>query len=264
MSPGSSTESYPAFAHIGLRENPGKNLNQVQQNLYNSYNHDSENCLIYEFRSKEKSNDDDDDDGEMSPRSNGESYPAIKLNSNANLLGTWSVIETRSDMIASRNCQGYISVAGVPEFCPAGVLLHANKSTDMSLSHLSTLKCCQPGPGSNPQPRAQKARAIPTALPGPNRITISVTVDTMFNYKYRGALIMRYILIYFYNRYNEIDFISQHIDTTKHKNALSKATGKKISLLPTVIATSSRKSQFAFDLCKAFLAAEIPLWKVQG
>ncbi|KAJ4444593.1 hypothetical protein ANN_06389 [Periplaneta americana] len=28
MSPGSNTESYPAFAHIGLRENPGKNLNQ--------------------------------------------------------------------------------------------------------------------------------------------------------------------------------------------------------------------------------------------
>ncbi|KAJ4439496.1 hypothetical protein ANN_07620 [Periplaneta americana] len=29
MSPGSSTESYPALAHIGLRENPGKNLNQI-------------------------------------------------------------------------------------------------------------------------------------------------------------------------------------------------------------------------------------------
>ncbi|KAJ4441171.1 hypothetical protein ANN_11022 [Periplaneta americana] len=28
MSPGSSTESYPAFAHIELRENHGKNLNQ--------------------------------------------------------------------------------------------------------------------------------------------------------------------------------------------------------------------------------------------
>ncbi|KAJ4433883.1 hypothetical protein ANN_16196 [Periplaneta americana] len=28
MSPGSNTESYPAFARIGLRENPGKNLNQ--------------------------------------------------------------------------------------------------------------------------------------------------------------------------------------------------------------------------------------------
>ncbi|KAJ4430769.1 hypothetical protein ANN_19360 [Periplaneta americana] len=28
MSPGSNNESYPAFAHIGLRENPGKNLNQ--------------------------------------------------------------------------------------------------------------------------------------------------------------------------------------------------------------------------------------------
>ncbi|KAJ4449838.1 hypothetical protein ANN_01244 [Periplaneta americana] len=29
MSPGSSTESYPEFDRIGLRENPGKNLNQV-------------------------------------------------------------------------------------------------------------------------------------------------------------------------------------------------------------------------------------------
>ncbi|KAJ4437904.1 hypothetical protein ANN_13843 [Periplaneta americana] len=29
MNPGSSTESYPAFARIGLRENPGKTLNQV-------------------------------------------------------------------------------------------------------------------------------------------------------------------------------------------------------------------------------------------
>ncbi|KAJ4449447.1 hypothetical protein ANN_00846 [Periplaneta americana] len=28
MSPGSSTDSYPAFAHIGLRKNPGKNINQ--------------------------------------------------------------------------------------------------------------------------------------------------------------------------------------------------------------------------------------------
>ncbi|KAJ4432929.1 hypothetical protein ANN_15186 [Periplaneta americana] len=28
MSLGSSTESYPAFARIGLRENPGKNVNQ--------------------------------------------------------------------------------------------------------------------------------------------------------------------------------------------------------------------------------------------
>ncbi|KAJ4433843.1 hypothetical protein ANN_16155 [Periplaneta americana] len=42
----------------------------------------------------------------------------------------------------------------VPEFCPAGVLLHASKSTDMSLSHLSTLKCHRPGPGTNPQPWA--------------------------------------------------------------------------------------------------------------
>ncbi|KAJ4442508.1 hypothetical protein ANN_04095 [Periplaneta americana] len=30
MNPRSSTESYPAFAHIGLRENPGKNLSQEE------------------------------------------------------------------------------------------------------------------------------------------------------------------------------------------------------------------------------------------
>ncbi|KAJ4435500.1 hypothetical protein ANN_18116 [Periplaneta americana] len=54
--------------------------------------------------------------------------------------------------------KGYISVAGVPEFCPEGVLLHASKSTDMNLSHLNTLKCHRPGPGSNPQPRAQKGQ----------------------------------------------------------------------------------------------------------
>ncbi|KAJ4437673.1 hypothetical protein ANN_17818 [Periplaneta americana] len=31
MSPGSNTESYPAFSHIGLRETPGKNLNQIME-----------------------------------------------------------------------------------------------------------------------------------------------------------------------------------------------------------------------------------------
>ncbi|KAJ4428502.1 hypothetical protein ANN_24544 [Periplaneta americana] len=30
MSPESNTESYPAFTHFGLRENPGKNLNQTR------------------------------------------------------------------------------------------------------------------------------------------------------------------------------------------------------------------------------------------
>ncbi|KAJ4445526.1 hypothetical protein ANN_12206 [Periplaneta americana] len=33
MSPGSSTESYPAFAHIGLRENPGKTSTREEQRL---------------------------------------------------------------------------------------------------------------------------------------------------------------------------------------------------------------------------------------
>ncbi|KAJ4427220.1 hypothetical protein ANN_24837 [Periplaneta americana] len=62
--------------------------------------------------------------------------------------------------------KGYISVADVPEICPAGVILHASKSTDMSLSHLSTLKCHRPGPGSNPQPWTWKGSAKLTRQPG--------------------------------------------------------------------------------------------------
>ncbi|KAJ4436941.1 hypothetical protein ANN_17073 [Periplaneta americana] len=57
--------------------------------------------------------------------------------------------------------------SSVSEFCPAGVLSHASKSTDMSLSHLNTLKCHRPGQESNPQPRAQKASAMTTKLPMP-------------------------------------------------------------------------------------------------
>ncbi|KAJ4443238.1 hypothetical protein ANN_04906 [Periplaneta americana] len=48
MSPGSSTESYPAFARIGLRENPGKNLNQPHQciceGIADIYGHHALSC----------------------------------------------------------------------------------------------------------------------------------------------------------------------------------------------------------------------------
>ncbi|KAJ4430770.1 hypothetical protein ANN_19361 [Periplaneta americana] len=49
MSPGSSTESFPAFARIGLRENPGKNLNQnvpCQQRLQMWFMHDGTSALF--------------------------------------------------------------------------------------------------------------------------------------------------------------------------------------------------------------------------
>ncbi|KAJ4451216.1 hypothetical protein ANN_02676 [Periplaneta americana] len=47
MSPGSSTENYPAFAHIGLRENPGKNLNQnhLKAVVYTTPVNDAEDLL---------------------------------------------------------------------------------------------------------------------------------------------------------------------------------------------------------------------------
>ncbi|KAJ4427970.1 hypothetical protein ANN_23983 [Periplaneta americana] len=47
MSPGSNTESYPAFAHIGLRENPGKNLNEVEGKPWKNFNQLSEHCYYH-------------------------------------------------------------------------------------------------------------------------------------------------------------------------------------------------------------------------
>ncbi|KAJ4427934.1 hypothetical protein ANN_23944 [Periplaneta americana] len=93
-----------------------------------------------------------------------------------------SLVRDRAYLLAYRTkpIRGYISVAGVPEFCPAGVLLDASKSTDMSLSHLSTHKCHRTGPESKPQPRAQKASAISTAPP---RATI-VTSDRQHSLKW--------------------------------------------------------------------------------
>ncbi|KAJ4447614.1 hypothetical protein ANN_09621 [Periplaneta americana] len=66
MSPGSSTERYPEFAHIGLRENPGKNLNQVILRRFT-------NILGYLASERDES----DNAGEMSPRTNTEIFPAF-------------------------------------------------------------------------------------------------------------------------------------------------------------------------------------------
>ncbi|KAJ4427031.1 hypothetical protein ANN_26830 [Periplaneta americana] len=113
MSPGSTTENYPAFAHIGLRENPGKNLNQIT-------------CP-----------DRESNPGHLVSRSDAQTVtPQVWAQQNTfDVRGRCLCYVLFND---ARNCRGYISVADVQEFCPAGVLLHASKSTVMSLSHLST------------------------------------------------------------------------------------------------------------------------------
>ncbi|KAJ4444402.1 hypothetical protein ANN_06194 [Periplaneta americana] len=66
MNLGSSTESYPVFAHIGLRENPGKNLYQVVlRGFINISGYLASEC------------DEGDNAGEMSPGSSTESYPSF-------------------------------------------------------------------------------------------------------------------------------------------------------------------------------------------
>ncbi|KAJ4439310.1 hypothetical protein ANN_07432 [Periplaneta americana] len=78
MSPGSSTESYPAFAHIGLRENPGKNLNQVtcpdrESNPGHLVSQPDALTVTPQVWTRIRCG----NAGEMSPGSSTESYPAF-------------------------------------------------------------------------------------------------------------------------------------------------------------------------------------------
>ncbi|KAJ4434381.1 hypothetical protein ANN_22941 [Periplaneta americana] len=54
MSPGSSTDSYPAFAHIGLRENSGKNVNQYVIHTTPSGGLNTYILLTHEYRLLQK------------------------------------------------------------------------------------------------------------------------------------------------------------------------------------------------------------------
>ncbi|KAJ4440306.1 hypothetical protein ANN_08445 [Periplaneta americana] len=98
MSPGSSTESYPAFAHMGLRENPGKNLNQwlILRRFINILGYLASEC------------DEGDNASEMSPGSSTESYPAfaqIGLRKNPGKTSTRPPEEVwNSDLMAGEEC----------------------------------------------------------------------------------------------------------------------------------------------------------------
>lgn len=59
-------------------------------------------------------------------------------------------------------------------------------------------------------------------------------------------------------------FVSQHLNTSKHKSAATRMTEKQTCLISSYVAASSRKSQFSIDLCKAFVQAGIPLWKLEN
>lgn len=52
--------------------------------------------------------------------------------------------------------------------------------------------------------------------------------------------------------------------TTCFNDKASKSGGKKMTLLSTAFATSSRQSQFSLDLCKTLIDAGIPFWKLEN
>ncbi|KAJ4437994.1 hypothetical protein ANN_13933 [Periplaneta americana] len=100
MSPGSSTDSYPAFAPIGLRENAGKNLNQltfpdrdsnlghlvsrpdaliVTPQVWTSSSNKAKKMKMIDLKLLKIIDEVESNEGEMSQRSTAESCPAILL-----------------------------------------------------------------------------------------------------------------------------------------------------------------------------------------
>ncbi|KAJ4438877.1 hypothetical protein ANN_14830 [Periplaneta americana] len=78
MSPGSSTESYPAFARIGLRENPGKNLNLPRPGFEpGPPGFAARRADRYSTGYLVSERGEGDNAGKMSPGSSTESYPAF-------------------------------------------------------------------------------------------------------------------------------------------------------------------------------------------
>lgn len=58
--------------------------------------------------------------------------------------------------------------------------------------------------------------------------------------------------------------VLQHLNTNKHKENSAKTSSAQQSLLTTQLGSTSRKSEFNFDLAKALLSADIPFWKLQN
>lgn len=59
--------------------------------------------------------------------------------------------------------------------------------------------------------------------------------------------------------------VVQHINTAKHKECVNKKRANKEAIQKQLVeCLESKVSQFSSDLCEAFLAADIPLWKISN
>ncbi|KAJ4441315.1 hypothetical protein ANN_11169 [Periplaneta americana] len=162
MSPGSNTESYPAFAHIGLRENPGKNLNQSESIVISSSGKTNKKLmqkharfstskdaiwhvrlLVYDVQLPQKKA------TMVTSQSKGQ-FSSQYYHCHVHQSLRNNILCKKMEQFRSDGCT---SVTGVPQFCPTGVLLHASKSTDMSRDRIRNLghrrsvlyRLCQPG-----------------------------------------------------------------------------------------------------------------------
>lgn len=58
--------------------------------------------------------------------------------------------------------------------------------------------------------------------------------------------------------------VDQHLKSAVHLNGQKKMRDKTQRLLSEPAQNSSKKSEFFSDMCEAFVAANIPLWKLQN
>ncbi|KAJ4448113.1 hypothetical protein ANN_10125 [Periplaneta americana] len=110
MSPESSTENYLAFAHIGLRENPEKSQPGALHEIRKQHPRGTplQACLLFDRKTTEDNLRTELDGGET-----------VQKTADIRKLLLRIAICLFNDV---RKCRGYISVAGVPEFCPAGTI----------------------------------------------------------------------------------------------------------------------------------------------
>ncbi|KAJ4440394.1 hypothetical protein ANN_08535 [Periplaneta americana] len=216
MSPGSNAESYPAFAHIGLRENPGKTLNQTPVDTAMS-TCDSTVPRIFLFgdfllpHSFQKtklllwltapaacywpsSKLVGSEDGQpVLKMANNRLKHVNQLNDICGQYGMEKNANKTKTMVVARKIKKVNlrilneAVEQVDSFKYLGYTINSNMSCNQEVIKRIVVvnksadmslshKCHRPGLGSNPQPRAQNSSAIPTALPRPKAVAVKEKV----------------------------------------------------------------------------------------
>ncbi|KAJ4438074.1 hypothetical protein ANN_14013 [Periplaneta americana] len=234
MSPGSNTESYPAFAHIGLRENPGKNLNQGKSI--------SVGIIFHDISSAEEIR---------------ERWLAVirrQCDAKGTHLNVIDLVGTEP-ATSSTERQRYTDYATHDDlnmnvyFSCAAQQLNASQSTHRFSFVNHTIKTVN-------MPKVRHSVNLKSKL-----------TSYISEFKEDGLSTDNKIL--FCNlcqcavSSTQKFLVQQHITTSKHQ-ANKQLNSKQRQLFLTQPTTSNVRSEFNIDLCRSLISADIPLYKLKN